>query len=292
MNETYVIGILTANRPEFLYNLMKSLDFTVNIKDSLVERLIMVNDGDNKNLEFPRNYLTSIQDPTKKGKFILCDHKENLGIAKSKNEILSIFMQHCKSDYLFLIEDDVVIKNPKIFNEYINISNLTGFQHLIWGSGGPNNIKTMDKIILPDPRYTITYKEKDTEIEHDVLFFKHCVGMFCLYTRKYLEKVGAFDEEYKNAVEHIDHSFKGATVDMIPGYGVWPDSEESFYCLDDQDRDLSHSSTRNFTEYEKNVMNGFRRFNSLYGFSPTTFPEITLTELQERCKLIKELSVK
>ena len=97
------VGIITCNRPDYLTGLLDSL---VHCKESINE-LVVVNDGQ------------PIEVSLFKGEYIL--NKTNLGVGKSKNKALKYLLdKNC--DYIFLIEDDVIIFDSNVFQKYIEAS--------------------------------------------------------------------------------------------------------------------------------------------------------------------------
>lgn len=48
------------------------------------------------------------------------------------------------------------------------------------------------------------------------------MGAFTFYTKDILEKVGFMDENFKNAWEHVEHSWRILKSHKVP-YGYWPD---------------------------------------------------------------------
>jgi len=107
MSEKIGIGILSCNRPDFLSNLLKSLEGC-----GYIDEIIVVNDGDFLNpIDFCKNSWMS-----KCGEWV--NNPANLGVAKSKNKALQHLLDE-GCDHIFLIEDDMFIKDETIFDKYI-----------------------------------------------------------------------------------------------------------------------------------------------------------------------------
>ena len=111
------VGIITCNRQDYLTNLLSSIK---DCKD--VNEIVIVNDGKHlENISFDRPY-----------SYLL--NETNLGVAKSKNKA----MQHLLDkgcDYLFIIEDDMVILDEAIFSKYIEAHKASGIHHFNYGPG-------------------------------------------------------------------------------------------------------------------------------------------------------------
>ena len=97
------VGIITCNRQDYLTNLLASIKDCVGISE-----IVIVNDG--KHLE-----AISFDQPYS---YIL--NEKNLGVAKSKNKAMQYLLDK-DCDYIFIIEDDMVILDRSIFDKYIEL---------------------------------------------------------------------------------------------------------------------------------------------------------------------------
>ena len=117
------VGIITFNRPVYLRNLLNSIIPC----HSVIDEIVVVNDGDP---------VTNID--LSKGEWI--DNDTNLGVAKSKNKAMKhLFDKGC--DYIFIIEDDMLIKDKSIFEQYVSAHHVSGIHHFNYGPGSPFNRK-------------------------------------------------------------------------------------------------------------------------------------------------------
>ena len=53
-------------------------------------------------------------------------------------------------DYIFIIEDDMIILDDSVFNKYIQASKVSGIQHFNYGPGSPFNRKQTIKNFIED----------------------------------------------------------------------------------------------------------------------------------------------
>ena len=129
-NKKIGVGIITCNRPHYLKVLLDSIS-----EDCGINELIVVNDG--KPLS---DDVASIGEEYDFSHVSWLQNKENLGVGKSKNKALKyLFEKGC--DFIFLIEDDMVILDPSVFKQYIKASKVSGIQHFNYGPGSPFNCK-------------------------------------------------------------------------------------------------------------------------------------------------------
>lgn len=235
------VGILTRNRPDYFKRCM----YSVYENGDYVDDVIIVNDGEGiYDTKCPR-YYTEIK-----------NHKINLGISKSKNEIiLHLLLRGC--DYIFIVEDDILIKSPLCFCNYIKHYEKTGIHHFCCGSFLPSrgeSIKTF--------KYS---KYEDISID----IYTNCAGSFCFYTRECLLNVGMFDEKYWNALEHVDLTYRLAEAKYTTPFGFFADISNSKELIESIGGEFNDSIVNK--ENNKKVAEAFNYFKQKFGKG---FPEI------------------
>jgi GT2 family glycosyltransferase len=180
------VGVITCDRLEYLKNLIESLSVC-----SDIDELVIINDGKS---------LTDFD--LLKGE--LMENEANLGVAKSKNKALKhLLSRNC--EYIFLIEDDMLIKDVNVFQSYIDLCNISGIQHFNYGPGSPFNRKQLiqnfdlhnrhllEEKTEPNPKLIVDYKSCKLAL------YEHVTGTFSFYTKKILDLVGVIDERFFNA---------------------------------------------------------------------------------------------
>ena len=143
MGEKVGIAISTCDRPGYLSKCIKSLQG--------VDAVICVCDDGHKKV-----------DDIVPGRIcILRTKKPRSGVAVNKNLGFRYLLdQGC--DYIFMLEDDCVIKDHNIFNMYIKASELTGIQHFNFGPGSPWNRK----------QEASSCGAKNGELQREILFLR------------------------------------------------------------------------------------------------------------------------
>ena len=273
------IGIITCNRQHYLEKLLES------VADCNWAEFIIVNDGDK--LELPGyNYY-------------IHNNEKNLGVGKSKN----IAMKHLMDkgcDYIFIIEDDMVILDSAVFNKYIQASKVSGIQHFNYGPGSPFNRKQtiqnfdlhnrhlLDQHTAPNPKLVIDYGN-----DIKVSLFEHTVAMFSFFTREVLEKVGLYDEAYYNAWEHVDHTYMIIKAGYHPPFWHFADIFDSHKFMTEAPGASDNSSIANKSEqWEKNVYGGREIYKQKHGHYPNEPPYVTKEQVIQIIKQLKELKDK
>lgn len=277
MSSKIGIGIITCNRPEYLRNLLNSLSKC----ESQITELVIVNDGKpltNFDLSF--------------GKWI--ENKTNLGVGKSKNKAMRALLD-AGCDYIFIIEDDMLILDENVFNKYIDAYKVSGIHHFNYGPGSPFNRKQiiknfdlhnrhlLDQHSEPNPRLVIDYKSVKISL------FEHTVAMFSFFTREVLEKVGLIDEEFYNAWEHVDHTYRIIKAGYHPPFWWFADIFDSHKYLTEAPGAIDNSSIANKTEqWQKNVYGGREIYLKKHGHYPNQPPYCNQENVIAKIKELKQ----
>lgn len=242
------IAIITCNRPDFLKNCLESVIRSTTEDDTIV----IVNDGNKlNNLKLPKNVH-------------LIEHETNQGVCKSKNDALHYLLNLSVGNDIFLIEDDVVIKDPTVFDKYIKASRLTGIQHFMFGYHGPANRFGHKSHAEPTPKAFFKYSD-----DFKIILNGACVGAFCYYTRQILKEVGLFDEKLdKNCWEHVEHTYRIQKANATSPYWWWADIDESYKLIDEQACSEENSSIRRSEDWQKNISDSAEYFYKKHGYYP------------------------
>jgi GT2 family glycosyltransferase len=240
------VGIVTANRKDFFKKCYESVK-----KANNVDYIAVVNDGND-------------EVDVEKEDFYIKNNK-NLGVGKSKNILFKMALDLVKKgvmiDHIFIVEDDIVVKNSEVFDEYIKARKITGIQHFCFGYHGPAN-KNGISGGKPCPRYVVDYGDIKIAIN------THSVGAFCYYSREVLEKVGLIDEIFINAFEHVEHSYRIAKAGYTTPYWNWADIANSVEFLDEIECSENSSTIRPRKDWQKNIENAALYFKEKHGVLP------------------------
>lgn len=274
MREKVGIGIITCNRPEYLKKLLDSINYC-NWAD-----LVIVNDGDKLDLPGYNYYI---------------HHNEtNLGVGKSKNIAMQRLLD-MGCDYIFIIEDDMIILDDLVFDKYIQASKLSGIQHFNYGPGSPFNRKQsiqnfdlhnrheLSNQSTPNPKVTIQYSDK---ISIDL--YEHCAGVFSFFTKKILNEVGLNDEKYFNAWEHVDHTYRIIKANGHPPFWWFADISNSDKYLKVFENAIEKSTTSSDKkQWFKNIQDGREIYKTKHGIYPNMCPHTIKEDVIKNLKAIK-----
>ena len=278
MKEKIGVGIITCNRTDYLSGLLNSLIQC----EGTINELVVVNDGEP---------VENLKNPLKNSTWL--DNPENLGVGKSKNRA----MQHLLDkgcDYIFIIEDDMIILDSSIFTKYIEAYKASGIHHFNYGPGSPFNRKQDIQFDLhnrhllkqdsePNPKMVLDYKTVKVSL------FEHTVAMFSFFTKEVLEKVGLIDEAFYNAWEHVDHTYRIIKAGYHPPFWWFADLHDSHKYLTEAPGAIDNSSIANKTEqWEKNVYGGRETYLKKHGHYPNQPPYVSKEDVVKIIKKLKQ----
>lgn len=257
MSEKIGLGIVTYNRPAYFQKIFATIPL------QSVDEIVVVNDGLPYKQEIPVK---------------LIQHDTNKGVGISKNDALRYLIeQGC--EHLFLMEDDIMIKDNNVFQKYITTSKQTGIQHFNYSQHGLMN-KQADRV-TPNPRFVIEYG-KDLA----VALYPHCVGAFSYYSRKCLETVGLIDENFYNACEHVEHTYRIISSNMHPPFWSFADLVDSNNYLGDIPWSIETSTISSRPDHQAIMRKADVIFREKHGFVPVQIPVKTLVETKLKLKEI------
>jgi GT2 family glycosyltransferase len=241
---TAAIGLVTYNRPRFADKSIRALERSVRPLDCV---LSACNDGsDPKYLgEYKRAYKRA-------PKMTVIECPENRGVAAAKNTLLRWMLDTTDAEWLFLLEDDILITSPMAVVGYIEAAEAYGMHHLSFAHHGPANA------------------EGPVAREGAIEFYPHSIGAWTMFSRECLESVGLFDENFHNAWEHVEHEMRLIAAGFMPGAAAhrFPDVKDSALWLDELPNAITESAIRPRGDWQSSIVSGLRYWREA---KPETF---------------------
>jgi GT2 family glycosyltransferase len=195
---TIGIGICTYQRPEYLEKCGKAIIRNLFVDGKPVfDYLLVYNDGSDPKHHgsYERAYR-----PLRSAGATIIDAPENKGVATAKNALIEgLLARGC--DWIFTLEDDILIKDPKAVTEYVAKATDLQQHHFSFAHHGPANVGG------------------PIEVDGDIAYYPHSIGAWCLYSREMIEKVGLFDTQMVNAFEHVEFEMRAFTMGYSPNGG-------------------------------------------------------------------------
>jgi len=221
------IGLITCDRPEFYKESMASVAKAV---EHLGIEHILINDGEELPY-YPRNY---IQTPRN---YIQTNKK--IGVGKAKNCALK-FLMRVGCEHIFLMEDDIVITDDAVFQKYIDAYKSTGIKHFNFALHGNHNLRYDNR--EPAIKKSIKYPD-DTVIN----LYPELLGAFSYYHQSVIQGIGLMDENFYNALEHVDHTYQAYLKGYTSPFRWFCDIADSELYLKDIKPDHQNSVIRDET---------------------------------------------
>jgi len=254
------LGIVTYNAPERL----KQSVLTV---PSWIKHFVVVNDGTPYDKDiYPTNAY-------------VIQHDVNKCVGEAKNSAISYLME-AGCEHIFIMEDDVLIKDEKVFDEYIKTSLETGIKHLNYGLQGPANKKgatgftnleeraSQAHLTEPNPREVVKYPNGV-----EVALYTNIIGAFSYYQREVLENIGGFDSNFKNAWEHVEHTYTAFKKGYTTPFWWFADINNSWEYLTDIEGCMENSTIAKTDTWKGNMTKGLKYFQDKHGVTPTGIPD-------------------
>ena len=242
------VVLLTYNRPDYYTQVLASMP------NHEFDTLVVVNDGENAYAK------------DEDAEFVIRNNAK-LGVAKSKNIGIKTLLKHDSNiQHIFIIEDDILIKNPKVFQEYIKAAESTGIHHLCYEKVAGNE-KTL--------KYTL---EQPNGVK--IGFYNNPQGAFMYVNKNILKKLGMFDEGYINAFEHIDFEYNLAKNGVAPPFWYFPDLLNSEDYLTDIEGSSENSSITNKDQYKENWDKSAQHFIQKWGHFTNQIPDVGVQALE------------
>lgn len=226
------LGIVSFDRPDILSNLLNNLDYF--------------------SWGGARTRLVVIDEPYSKDKYrnikFQCDHevlfKKRGGVGSAKNIVLN-YMLSRGCEHIFIMEDDILLKSEKVCESYVHYAKGIGVPHLNFALHGPLN----------KGRGRWLTWSRGSKLD-TIWVFPDCVGAFSYYTSEIIDVVGGFDENFFNAWEHVEHTWRISLTKRTPPFWYFMDHPESANLLQEIDSAIENSVIRSSSEHHSNIRKG------------------------------------
>jgi glycosyltransferase involved in cell wall biosynthesis len=252
------VGVITYNRPDFFKKCFDS------IPQNKIDVMVVVNDGS----KLPFNI----------GDTQIIQHETNKNVGESKNDAMRYLLdQNC--DYIFTLEDDIIIKKDNIFQKYIDTSKETGIQHFNFGYSQRENL---DNNLKPVWRKIIEYKNSKIVLNQNIL------GAFTFYTRKALQTIGLHHKDFnKGHGDHLELTYRAYKHGLTTPFWWFADVYGSWDMIENQSNFTTDSKVRNPETIQKYFNEARQIFKQLHGLDIYEVPNLTENEVINCLKTLK-----
>jgi GT2 family glycosyltransferase len=259
MSSKIGVGIITCNRKKFFDNCFQSIP-------DYIDNVIVVNDGDDFQIGTYHRYNYAY-------------HKTTGGIqvGPAKN----IAMRHLLDkgcDYIFTLEDDIIVRDPEIFKKYIDASLETGIEHFNFGFSQKENL---DSNLKPVYKRVIEYKNSKIVLTPNVL------GAFTFYTRNCLQHVGLHHRKFnKGHGDHPELTYRAFKHGFTTPFWWFADIFGSWNMIENQSNMGDDSLVRNQKSFWDNFNEACNLFGELHGYNMLKVP---IKNEQEVIQILKDI---
>lgn len=258
------VGLITCDRENFFIKCFESVHKLKHKFDFLV----VVNDGDAIDTDSIDNF-DCID--------VYHHNEQNQGVGVSKNIAIEHILQ-ASCDHVFLIEDDVVLHDPEVFNRYINMSKISGIKHLNFCLHGNDN--KIDG--SPAPKLIIDYKHDKLALYHNLY------GALSYYHKDVIDSIGLMDTTYRNAMEHVDHTMLACQSKFHPPFRWFADIAGSDQLIHEQDQGHEQSKIRSRQQWLEDFAFGVKRFYDKFDVNVCD-PTQKTADKQQVVEFLKEI---
>ena len=241
MKNTYSVGLITYNY------LDRFRECVANIPNMKGKPFIVVNDGIPYD---PKEYRDDM---------IVLQHHRNKKISKSKNDAIQYLLTF-DTEWIFIMENDMKILDASVFEYYIEVANKSGLKHLNFALHGQDNWNTERTQPMPRLMYN-----------NGLSLYNYAGGCFQLYHRSVFERVGLYDEFYKNCWEHLDMTYRTTLAGFHTPFWLAADVNNAHLFIEQIDyKEQSDVSSR---EKNPNYYEGLFYWKFKYGSWVANIPE-------------------
>jgi len=179
-------------------------------------------------------------------------------------------------DAYFVIEDDILIKSPDIFDQYIEAAEISGIQYFgfksnAWGAG-PIGARTPRLKIRPTPDAPL------------IGLYKNSCNEVSFRTKLAVQEVGLYNENFRFAFD-IELLYRLSVKNMIPGFWYFPDRENSDDLVENNPNTVSRMNPNG--ERDSKLGPDFRLFQQIHGINIPNIPDSNRDEIIEQLQYIK-----
>lgn len=239
------VGLITCDRIEFFKKSYNSLE---KIYDDI--SFVVVDDG-------VENTVRDLIDFTEDGNTHYIKTKGKEGVAIAKNKALQ-YLINCECEHIFLVEDDIEILDGKVFDLYIKASKSTGIKHFNFGLHGNHNT---DQNGNPLSKKIVNYPDGTK-----IILYHNVLGALSYYHIDVLNDIGVIDQQFYNALEHVDHTYQIIKAGYHPYFRWFADVEGITEYIKDIVPDHQQSKIRSEEDFMENFFNNHDKFVKKNGF--------------------------
>lgn len=251
------VGIVTYNSENYFNDLYNSLPL------DRIDCLVVANGGE----EYKGNY---------KANWI--QHHSNFYPAVCRNDCIS-FLLNRNYEHIFIIEDDMILTNPNIFDAYLKASKFSGLKYFSFVSVSEYTGTPFNRT----PKLTVEY-EDDTRVS----FFQNMCNEFTYHHKSCFEKVGLYDSQFRDPFD-VDMTYRESQQNYAAPFWWFADIANSDEYIINNPNAVSRlqSEDRPDGSRAQRIGEQWALFYKKHGVSVVDIPRATKQQVLDKLKLIK-----
>jgi len=250
------VGIVTYNSENYYKELFNSID------QSKIDHLVTVNGGDEYSKRYGNHWI---------------QHNVNKYPAVCRNDaIVALLKEGC--DHIFIIEDDMIIKDSEIFQKYIETSKVSGLKYFSfvstsWESGTPEK---------RTPRLVAKYNKITS-----VSFYRNMCNEFTYHHKSCYDKVGFYDSQFRDPFD-IDMAYRESREEYAAPFWWFADVTDSDFYIKNNPVAVSRlQGERPDGNREQRIQEQWSLFLKKHKCHVSQIPDTTKEQVLEKIKKIK-----
>jgi hypothetical protein len=254
------IAIITCEREDFFSNLIESIDPDVGT-------IYVINSGTTKYENVPdycevHNFSKAKKTP--------------VGVAK---DMALRMMYQAGHEFLFVLEDDIIIKDNNVFDAYVTAHLETGISHFNFHGHG-----------LPDNGNHESRNDIEYENGVSVSFFNEILGAFSFFHQGIVKHIGYHESRLAvlNAFEHVEYTYRIVKARLTTPYRWFADLTNSLQYIGDQTENHKGSIIRRTPEWIENFNSARTIFKEVHGYDPVQVPDTSAEKVMEELEFLQK----
>jgi glycosyltransferase involved in cell wall biosynthesis len=251
------VGIVTYNSEDYFKALYESLPL------AKINELVVVNGGNRYRENYACHWI---------------QHNTNCYPSVCRNDAVN-FLMNRRCEHIFLIEDDMIIKDPSIFEKYIKASEASGLKYFSyvstsWESGTPGN---------RTPRLTVEYN-KDVSVS----FYKNMCNEFTYHHRAAFEHTGLYDTQFRDPFD-IDLAYRESQTNYAAPFWWFADITGSDALIENNPVAVSRlQSERPDGSREQRIQEQWKLFINKHGIMVNEITDTSKETVIDKLTMIKK----
>tara|TARA_R110002110_G_scaffold96358_7_gene248305 strand:- start:1385 stop:2167 length:783 start_codon:yes stop_codon:yes gene_type:complete len=254
MTGKYGLVVTTYNSEDWFKQLHESIPFT------RLDECIIVNGGDKYTGVYNKHTAW-------------INHLYNVHSHQSRIDGIQVLIgRGC--EHIFIIEDDMIIKDIDIFQRYVSASKETGLKYLCFCSNANGNGEPFERT----PKQKIEYNN------NIINFYGEMNNEFTYHHASVFEEIGMYDTSFHHLWD-VDHVYRVLTSERFGcGFRYFPDVHDSDRYIMNNPESINNSRINTDNNRDNELSKYFQRFHDKHDHHIPTIPIWSIEKFKSKLK--------